>query len=130
VGHRWLIGIVCATLSFAGSQLGHVAIAQQSPPSPPPDTSGSSAPVQSNAALNLDMPLEDLAKQDVRVPSLSTSVTTAERQPSTIGRTPAAVFVITNDMIKRSGARNIPDALRMAPGVDVARIDAHTWAIS
>jgi iron complex outermembrane receptor protein len=80
--------------------------------------------------LNLDMKLEDLAKQDVLVPGLSTPVTTVERQPSTIGRTPAAVFVITPEMIRRSGARSVPDVLRMAPGVDVARINAFTWAIS
>ncbi|MEQ1531613.1 MAG: TonB-dependent receptor, partial [Methylococcales bacterium] len=32
--------------------------------------------------------------------------------------------------IKRSGVTNIPDALRMAPGLDVARIDANKWAVS
>src|SRR5436189_106850 len=40
------------------------------------------------------------------------------------------LWLITPEMIKRSGARNIPDVLRMAPGVDVARLNAHTWAIS
>lgn len=90
----------------------------------------SGAPTANAGGLNLDMKLEDLASQAVVVPGLSTPVTTAERQPSTIGRTPAAVFVITPEMIRRSGARTIPDVLRMAPGVDVARIDAHTWAIS
>lgn len=76
------------------------------------------------------MKLEELVKQDVVVPALSTPVTTVERTPSTVGRSPAAVFVITPEMIRRSGARTIPDVLRMAPGVDVARINAHTWAIS
>lgn len=78
----------------------------------------------------LDMNIEQLSRQDVVVPALSTPVTTVERQPSTVGRTPAAVFVITPEMIKRTGARTIPDALRCAPGVDVARVNAHTWAIS
>src|SRR5690606_9820965 len=80
--------------------------------------------------LDLNMNLEQLSRQDVVVPGLSTPVTTVERQPSTVGRTPAAVFVITPEMIKRTGARTIPDALRIAPGVDVARIDASNWAIS
>jgi iron complex outermembrane recepter protein len=40
------------------------------------------------------------------------------------------VFVITADAIRRSGATNIPDLLRMVPGVDVARINANTWAVS
>ncbi|MCP4689798.1 MAG: TonB-dependent receptor [Desulfobacterales bacterium] len=43
---------------------------------------------------------------------------------------PAAVFVITNEDIRRSGATSIPDALRMAPGVQVARINAYSWAIT
>lgn len=42
----------------------------------------------------------------------------------------AAVFVITNEDIGRSGARNIPDALRLAPGVQVSQVDASIWAIS
>ena len=57
-------------------------------------------------------------------------VNTVDRQESTVGRSPAAVFVITQEMIKRSGARNIPEALRMAPGIEVAKITSSTWAIS
>jgi iron complex outermembrane recepter protein len=44
--------------------------------------------------------------------------------------TAAAVHIITQEDIRRSGATSIPEALRMAPGLDVARLDAHTWAIS
>ena len=56
-------------------------------------------------------------------------VTTVTRVPETIARVPAAVFVITADDIRRSGATSIPDALRLAPGVHVARMDAGRWAI-
>lgn len=42
----------------------------------------------------------------------------------------AAVYVITQDDIRRSGALNIPEALRLAPGVQVARLNSHEWAIS
>jgi iron complex outermembrane receptor protein len=42
----------------------------------------------------------------------------------------AAIFVITREDIRRSGVTSIPDALRMAPGVNVARIDANKWAIN
>ena len=38
--------------------------------------------------------------------------------------------MITQEDIRRSGMMNIPDLLRMAPGVDVARLDSNTWAIS
>ncbi|HEX2769723.1 MAG TPA: TonB-dependent receptor plug domain-containing protein, partial [Geobacteraceae bacterium] len=42
----------------------------------------------------------------------------------------AAVYVISQDEIRRSGATSIPEVLRMVPGVQVARIDANKWAIS
>ncbi|MHC4405379.1 MAG: TonB-dependent receptor plug domain-containing protein, partial [Planctomycetota bacterium] len=47
-----------------------------------------------------------------------------------MGRSPAAVFVITQEMIRRSGARSIPELLRMVPGLHVARIDANKWSVS
>lgn len=76
------------------------------------------------------MKLEDLVKQDVVVKALSQQVTTVTRQESTVRQSAAAVFVITPEMIKRSGVRSIPEALRMAPGIDVAKVDSSTWAIS
>ena len=42
----------------------------------------------------------------------------------------AAVYVITKEDIRRSGARSIPEALRLAPGVQVARSSANQWAIA
>ncbi|MBN2312205.1 MAG: Plug domain-containing protein, partial [Candidatus Hydrogenedentes bacterium] len=42
----------------------------------------------------------------------------------------AAVSVVTQDDIRRSGATSIPEALRMVPGLSVARLDANKWAIS
>jgi iron complex outermembrane recepter protein len=63
-------------------------------------------------------------------PMLDTPVNTVERQESTVGKTPAAVFVITNEMIRRSGAVNVPDVLRMVPGLEVAQISSNEWAIS
>ncbi|NOZ38833.1 MAG: TonB-dependent receptor [Planctomycetes bacterium] len=63
-------------------------------------------------------------------PALQAEVTSVSRQVSTVGKSPAAIFVITNEMIRRSGARNVPEALRMAPGVHVARMNASTWSIS
>ena len=80
--------------------------------------------------LNPDMKLDDLVKQDVVVPAMSQVVTTVDRQESTVGHSPAAVFVITQEMIQRSGARALPEALRMAPGITVAKITSSTWAIS
>ena len=74
--------------------------------------------------------LETLLEQPVLAPALEQEVTTVTRQPSTVGRSPAAVFVITNEMIRRSGAQTIAEALRLVPGLQVARIDGNKWAIS
>jgi iron complex outermembrane recepter protein len=60
---------------------------------------------------------------------LAIEVTSVSRSAERSWTAPAAVYVITQDDIRRSGARTIPDALRLAPGVDVAQIDAAKWAI-
>lgn len=45
-------------------------------------------------------------------------------------KTSSATYVLTQDDIRRSGATSIPEALRMVPGLEVARIDSNKWAIS
>ena len=60
---------------------------------------------------------------------LQLDVTTVSRGPEPIGRVPAAIHVIRQDDIRRSGALSIPEALRLAPGMQVARINAGTWSI-
>jgi iron complex outermembrane recepter protein len=57
-------------------------------------------------------------------------VTSVSRKEQKLSKTAAAVYLIDQEDIRRSGATNIPDLLRMAPGVDVAQIDAGHWAIS
>lgn len=66
------------------------------------------------------MSLEDLMKVEV---------TTVSRIPEQTAGVPAAVFVITQEDIRRSGATSVPEALRLAPGVQVAQINAGTWSI-
>jgi iron complex outermembrane receptor protein len=61
---------------------------------------------------------------------MNIQVTSVSKKEQKLSKTGAAVFVITQEDIRRSGATNIPDLLRMAPGVDVARVDANRWAIS
>ena len=56
-------------------------------------------------------------------------VTTASKEPEAVWKTPAAVFVLTNEDIRRSGATSIPEVLRLAPGVEVSRINSNSWAI-
>ncbi len=59
----------------------------------------------------------------------SVEVTTASKEPEELWNTTAAVYVITHDDIERSGATSIPEALRLAPGVEVAKIDSSKWSI-
>ncbi len=58
------------------------------------------------------------------------SITSVSKRPQKMSDAAAAVFVITQEDIRRSGATSIPELLRMVPGVEVARIDASKWAIT
>jgi iron complex outermembrane receptor protein len=57
-------------------------------------------------------------------------VTSVSKKPEKQSAAAAAVFVISNDDLRRWGVTNIPDALRRVPGLQVARIDPNKWAIS
>jgi len=61
---------------------------------------------------------------------MNVQVTSVSKNEQTLSRTASAIFVITAEDIARSGARSIPDLLRMVPGMDVAQINANTWAVS
>jgi iron complex outermembrane receptor protein len=56
-------------------------------------------------------------------------VATYSKMPSQLLDTPAAVYVITSEQIRRSGATSIADALRLAPGVEVGRYSSDSWAV-
>jgi len=68
----------------------------------------------------------DLDLNDV----LALEITSVSKKPQTVSKAAAAVFVITGDDIRRMGVQTIPDALRMAPGIDVAQISASAWAVT
>ena len=61
---------------------------------------------------------------------LQVTVTSVSRKPQSLSVSPAAIFVISQNDIRRSGARTIPDLLRMVPGVQVAQLDSSTWAVT
>lgn len=61
---------------------------------------------------------------------MNMEVTSVSKKKEKLSRAAAAVYVITQEDIENSGATNIPDLLRMVPGLDVAQIDANVWAIS
>ena len=61
---------------------------------------------------------------------MNIAVTSVSKKEQKTSQAAAAIFVISRDDIRRSGALNIPDLLRMVPGLDVAQIDSGNWAIS
>ena len=67
------------------------------------------------------MSLEELA--NVQVTSVSKSV-----EP--LRTAPAAIYVISHDDILRSGATSIPEALRLAPNLEVTRMSASNYVVS
>ena len=69
--------------------------------------------------------LTQLSLQDL----LQVPVTSVSKRKQPLSRTAAAVYVITQEDIRRSVATCLPELLRMAPGLHVARIDANKWAV-
>jgi len=69
----------------------------------------------------LELSLEDL---------MHVEVTSASPQAHALEDTAAAVYVLTAEDIRRSGARTLPELLRRVPGLQVAEINDHTWAVS
>src|SRR2546421_3480395 len=78
------------------------------------------ASAQNNVFDPTTMSVEDL---------MNMQVTSVSKRTQKVADAAAGVYVITQEDIRRSGATNIPEALRLAPGVEVARIDENKWAI-
>ena len=73
-----------------------------------------------------DTDSEELSLEEL----MNTQVYSASKRPEKLSDTASSVYIITSEDIKRAGATSIPEALRMAPGVNVAQTNANTWAIS
>ena len=69
----------------------------------------------------LDLSLEDL---------MQVTVTSVSKKAQHLDETAAAVFVISAEDIRRAGVTSVPEALRLAPGVQVAAIGQNRWAVS
>ncbi len=76
-----------------------------------------------------DRPPSDLTQVSLE-DLMNIEVTSVSKKEQKISRVAAAIFVITQEDIQHSGAKNIPDLLRMVPGINVAQINSNTWAIS
>ena len=83
-----------------------------------------------NAAAGAGSPQNVLDPTTLSLEDLmNLQVTSVSKRTQKVADAAAAVFVITQEDIRRSGATSIPDALRMVPGLEVARIDENKWAI-
>ena len=61
---------------------------------------------------------------------MNVEVTSVSRRPEKLSETASAIQVITDGDIRRSGATNLAEALRLASNLEVAQIDSRQWAIS
>jgi iron complex outermembrane receptor protein len=81
-----------------------------------------------------DTSLSDAEQKDVTemdmADLLKVQVTSVSKKAQALSDAPSAIFVISNEDIKRTGVTSVPEALRMAPGIDVARINSNKWAIT
>lgn len=82
-----------------------------------------------NAFASADNTLK-LLKQLSLTELSNIEVSIASKNPQRFFDTAAAVFVITEEDIKRAGATRLPDLLRMVPGFNVSHIDNNIWAVS
>jgi len=100
----------------------------------PPASAPASRPVAEDVAPQVDAPLDDeelFDDEDLDLLDLEVAtVVTASRHEQPITSVPYAVSVVTAADIRRSGARSIPDALRLVPGVDIADLTFANHAVS
>ncbi|MBW8902170.1 MAG: TonB-dependent receptor plug domain-containing protein, partial [Massilia sp.] len=69
----------------------------------------------------LDLSLEQLS---------NIVITSVSRQEGRLSTAPASLYIISAADIRRSGARSLPEALRLAPNLQVARVDARNYAVT
>jgi len=85
-----------------------------------PSSATAEQPVEAAKALK-QLSLEDL---------FDLEVTSVSKKPEPVSKSAAAVHVVTADDLARTGTISIPEALRYIPGVEVARVDSRSYAIT
>ena len=72
--------------------------------------------------------LEELSLEELL--SLDLTVVSASKRAEDLSGTSAAIYVLTGEEIRRIGAMSVPEALRVVPGMHVARADGSSWAVA
>ena len=78
------------------------------------------------AAVSSTKEIADLSLEELS----GIEVTSVSRRAEPLSAAPASIYVITSDAIRRAGVSSLPEALRLAPNLQVARASANGWAIS
>jgi len=78
-----------------------------------------------SSGMDSNRPLQHLSLEQLG----DIEVTATSKEPEQVWRTAAAVYVLTQEDIRRSGATSIPEVLRLVPGVEVSRADSDHWSV-
>src|SRR6266568_1484662 len=81
---------------------------------------------QTNELVSSPAQLKRLSLEEL----MNIEVTTVSKRPEKLTESASAIQVITQEDLRRSGASSIPEALRLAPNLQVAQTDSRQWAIS
>lgn len=79
------------------------------------------AAAQNNGSSLTRISLDDL---------LQLEVTSVSKKEQKLSEAPSAIFVLTQEDLARAGVTTVAEALRLVPGLEVARVDANKWAVS
>jgi len=114
------LALICAVLLHAGASLASADV------EPPVESH-----VTVDASLWPDADANDFGELDIdQLMAIDLAVTSIAGVEQDWFTTPAAMTVLTNEDLRRSGHRSIAEALRMVPGVNVIQLNSHSWALS
>ena len=82
-----------------------------------------------SAEKSSDLSIEDLENMDFDT-LMNIKIQSVSKKEESLSDAAAAVFVITQEDIRRSNATAIPELFRMVPGMQVAQIDSNKWAVT
>lgn len=128
------LALVAQPVAPGVSTTGPSSVVSQTATAPSPTTQPATRPAiaehvqngHANPSHSGGNELADLSLDDL----MNVEVTSVSKKAQRIADAPASITVIGQNDIQRSGLNSIPELLRLAPGMDVARVNANEWAIS